>query len=75
MTLLDALADAETDDPRVTEAARVLASLIPREMLPEGDIDHDHAFLRALYADFAPAQAEALRLALRMLIDGTEGTP
>ncbi|MFG2131565.1 MerR family transcriptional regulator [Streptomyces sp. NPDC048751] len=68
--LLDALADAEPDDPRVTEAASVLASLIPRDMLPEHDIDHEHAFLRALYADFAPAQAEAFHRALRMLVEG-----
>ncbi|WP_037669260.1 MerR family transcriptional regulator [Streptomyces griseus] len=70
--LLDALADAEPDDPRVTEAASVLASIIPRDMLPAHGIDHDHSFLRALYADFAPAQAEALRRTIRIL---TEGTP
>ncbi|WP_405893463.1 MerR family transcriptional regulator [Streptomyces sp. NBC_00104] len=32
--LLDALADAEPDDPRVTKAARVLAGLIPPDMIP-----------------------------------------
>ncbi|MER5209141.1 MerR family transcriptional regulator [Streptomyces sp. NPDC002838] len=68
--LLDDLADADPDDPRVTEAARLLADLIPHEMLPEADIDHDNSFLRALYADFAPAQAEAIRRALRILTEG-----
>lgn len=69
--LLDALADADADDPRVTEAARALAGCIPQEMLPESaGIDHGHEFLRALYADFAPAQAEAVRRALRLLAEG-----
>lgn len=68
--LLDALADAAADDPRVAEAARALADCLPRELLPlEGaaGIDHDDSFLRALYADFAPAQAAAVRGALRIL--------
>jgi DNA-binding transcriptional MerR regulator len=63
--LLDALADAALDDPRVPEAARTLAALIPPELLPGPGIDQDHSFLRAFYADFPPAQAEAIRLALR----------
>lgn len=80
--LLDALADAEPDDPRVAEAARVLAGLIPPEMVPPGtDIDLDSSnsgtggtggtgsFLRAFYADFAPAQAEAIRRSLRILME------
>ncbi|MEV6382599.1 MerR family transcriptional regulator [Streptomyces sp. NPDC051773] len=78
--LLDALADAEPDDPRVGEAARVLAALIPPEMVPQDvGIDLDNSggdgargtgtgsFLRAFYADFAPAQAEAIRRTLRTL--------
>lgn len=64
--LLDALVDAEPDDPRVAEAGRTLAALIPSELLPASDIDQDHSFLRAFYADFPPAQAEAIRLALRI---------
>ncbi len=67
--LLDALADAEPDDPRVAEAARLLAGLIPRELLTEAHIDQDNSFLRAFYADFAPAQAEAIRRALRILTE------
>ncbi|WP_328365656.1 MerR family transcriptional regulator [Streptomyces sp. NBC_00445] len=71
--LLDALADSPTDDPRVDEAARALADCIPRELLPDDiGIDHDDSFLRAFYADFAPAQAEAIRRALR-IVTGKEG--
>ncbi|BBC36864.1 MerR family transcriptional regulator [Streptomyces graminofaciens] len=85
--LLDALADADPEDPRVDEAARVLAELIPPELVPHtdpgtgiapgtgtgtgGGIDSG-SFLRAFYADFAPAQAEAIRRTLRIL---TEARP
>jgi DNA-binding transcriptional MerR regulator len=68
-TLLDVLAEAEPDDPRVDEAVRVLTDLIPRDLLPETGIDHGHSFLRAFYADFAPAQAEAIRRTLRILTE------
>ena len=67
--LLDDLADAEPADPRVAEAARTLADFIPRDLLPQATIDGENSFMRAFYADFAPAQAEALRLALRMLTE------
>jgi DNA-binding transcriptional MerR regulator len=68
--LLDALADANPDDPRVEAAARRLAECTPRELLPEATvIDHDNSFLRALCADFAPAQAEAIRRALSILTE------
>ncbi|WP_078631710.1 MerR family transcriptional regulator [Streptomyces resistomycificus] len=72
--LLDALADAGPDDPRVDEAARALADCLPAELLPEADIDHNGSFLRAFYADFAPAQAEAIRRTLRILTDPTDPT-
>ncbi|MFJ3248629.1 MerR family transcriptional regulator [Streptomyces sp. NPDC088770] len=81
--LLDALADVDAEasppDPRIAEAARVIAGCVPRdtlpreacEVLPEGaGPDEGHGFLRALYADFAPAQAEAVRQALRILSEG-----
>lgn len=71
--LLDALADAAPDDPRVETAARRLAECTPAELLPQPTgFDHDHTFLRALYADFAPAQAEAVRRALRLLTQGDQ---
>ncbi|MBR8641381.1 MerR family transcriptional regulator [Streptomyces tuirus] len=66
--LLDALAGAEPDDPRVAEAARALADCIPPELFPEvGDVDQEHSFLRAFYDDLAPAQAEVIRRTLRIL--------
>ncbi|NUR02429.1 MAG: MerR family transcriptional regulator [Streptomyces sp.] len=67
--LLDDLADADPADPRVPEAARTLADCMPRELVPRARIDEDNNFMRAFYADFAPAQAEALRLALRILTE------
>ncbi|MGY4976121.1 MerR family transcriptional regulator [Streptomyces sp. 900105755] len=62
--LLDALADADPGDPRVAEAARVLAGAMPPDVVPGGSVDHEDGFLRALYADLAPAQAAAIRRAL-----------
>ncbi|MFC4332020.1 MerR family transcriptional regulator [Streptomyces andamanensis] len=67
--LLDDLAHAEPDDPRTGRAARVLAGLIPAALLPEAEFDHDSAFLRAMYADLAPAQAAAVRGALDILAE------
>ncbi|MFF7595921.1 MerR family transcriptional regulator [Streptomyces mirabilis] len=69
--LLDALADADPDDPRVDEAARALADCLPDSLLTEADLAPglDDGFLRALYADVAPAQAEAIRRAMRMFTE------
>ncbi|GGW91844.1 MerR family transcriptional regulator [Streptomyces malachitofuscus] len=69
--LLDELADAGPDDPRVEEAARALAACVPAELVAEGaELDESDSFLRAFYADFAPAQAEAIRRALRIVAEG-----
>ena len=69
--LLDALADADPDDPQVETAARKLAECTPRELLPDaGVLDDDNSFMQALYADFAPAQARAIRRALWILTEG-----
>ncbi len=68
--LLDALVDAEPDDPRVGDAARVLADCIPPGLLQEtgsAELDRDDSVLRAFYDDLAPAQAEAVRRALGIL--------
>ncbi|MFG2792608.1 MerR family transcriptional regulator [Streptomyces sp. NPDC048419] len=65
--LLDDLADADPSDPRVDEAARAIAAWIPADMLPVDMVDQQGSFLRAFYADFAPAQAEAIRRALQIL--------
>lgn len=68
--LLDALAGAEPDDPRVDEAARALADCIPPGLLPgAGELDRDDGFLRAIYDDLAPSQAEAVRRTLRILAE------
>ncbi|MGW8874896.1 MerR family transcriptional regulator [Streptomyces mirabilis] len=72
--LLDALADADpydAEDPRVDEAARALADCLPDSLLSETDLAPglDDSFLRALYADVAPAQAEAIRRAMRMFTE------
>ncbi|SFE78982.1 MerR family transcriptional regulator [Streptomyces mirabilis] len=72
--LLDALADADPDDlddPRVDEAAGALADCLPDSLLVETDLAPglDDSFLRALYADVAPAQAEAIRRAMRMFTE------
>ncbi|WP_395759344.1 MerR family transcriptional regulator [Streptomyces althioticus] len=69
--LLDALEGAGPDDPRIDEAARAVAECVPAGLLPEDAvIDESNSFLTALYADFAPAQAEAFRRALRILAEG-----
>jgi DNA-binding transcriptional MerR regulator len=66
--LLDELADAAVDDPRVAEAARALAECVPAGLVPEEGVgfEEDGGFPRAFWADFAPAQAAAFRLAMRL---------
>ena len=66
---INAFGELGAADPRVAEAARTLADCIPRDLLPQARIDGDSNFMRAFYADFAPAQAEALRRALRILTE------
>ncbi|WP_261718205.1 MerR family transcriptional regulator [Streptomyces sp. FZ201] len=75
--LLDDLADAEVDDPRVEAAATALVGSLPDGLLPDdrAGIDLDSPFLRALYADFAPAQAEALRRAVELLLTRGRNSP
>ncbi|GAA1430701.1 MerR family transcriptional regulator [Streptomyces thermospinosisporus] len=76
--LLDALAEAEPDDPRVEEAARQLAACVPAGLVPEGagitgeETGGHGSFLRAFFADFPPAQAEAIRRALRIVQEGQD---
>ncbi|UUN26606.1 MerR family transcriptional regulator [Streptomyces sp. FIT100] len=72
--LLDALADEATgaDDPRVEEAARALATCIPDEVaqgLGTGGTLPDSTFRDAFFADFSPAQAAAVRRALRIVAE------
>ncbi|MFF7555425.1 MerR family transcriptional regulator [Streptomyces olivaceus] len=73
--LLDELAGAGADDPRVAGAAQALADCLPVELLPAEDIDldADHGVLRAMYADFAPGQAEAIRRAMGIVARERKG--
>ncbi|MFG3493871.1 MerR family transcriptional regulator [Streptomyces sp. NPDC047928] len=65
---LDALVGAAPDDVRVEEAARALAGLLPDEVVGHlGDVDPAAGtFESAFFADFAPAQAAAIRRAMRI---------
>ncbi|HEY9373573.1 MerR family transcriptional regulator [Streptomyces sp.] len=67
---LDALASASPSDPRVGEAARALADLLPDEVA--ADLGHDGALpdtklAAAFFADFAPAQEAAVLQAMRLV--------
>lgn len=71
--LLDELAGSAADDPRVEAAAQQIVASIPepaRRAIPIPDDafgETDKGFAAALYADFAPAQAAAIRLALELM--------
>ncbi|MEU6768591.1 MerR family transcriptional regulator [Streptomyces sp. NPDC046853] len=83
--LLDELADTDLADPRtqaaVDEAARALADALPDSLLDDLDTKGvqavadglgrggDDRFLEAFFADFAPAQAEAVRRGMRLLME------
>ncbi|MEU3375219.1 MerR family transcriptional regulator [Streptomyces sp. NPDC006660] len=78
--LLDDLVDADPSDPRVGTAARALADCLPVELgAPAKDSPGpaDQGFLKTFLADFAPAQAEAVRQAMARIArrTGTTGTP
>ncbi|MCX5201565.1 MerR family transcriptional regulator [Streptomyces sp. NBC_00237] len=63
--LLDALVDADAEDPRVGEAAEALAACIPGGLWDPGSApEPDDPVLRAFFADFAPAQARAVLRAM-----------
>ncbi|GAA2636898.1 MerR family transcriptional regulator [Streptomyces axinellae] len=75
--LLDELADAAADDPRVESAARAVAACVPdetvRHLPPAGPGTSEgplpEVFAEALYADLPAAQAEAVRRAVALLTD------
>ncbi|MFE2581385.1 MerR family transcriptional regulator [Streptomyces sp. NPDC059378] len=71
--LLDGLADSRPDDPRVTRAADKLAELIPDALAAYFPASDEGAVHAALFADLAPAQAAALRLAMRLATEPKEG--
>ncbi|MEU4242515.1 MerR family transcriptional regulator [Actinoplanes sp. NPDC026619] len=71
--LLDDLAGSPADDPRVETAARQILASIPESArqairIPDGAFEEaGEGFAAAFYADFAPAQAAAIRLALKLM--------
>ncbi|MEU8484835.1 MerR family transcriptional regulator [Streptomyces sp. NPDC048641] len=70
---LDELAEADEDDVRVEEAARALVDSIPEAAVramnipADGDVGEGGGFADALFSDFAPAQAAAVRRAIALL--------
>ncbi|MDT5032681.1 MAG: hypothetical protein QOC94_2852 [Actinoplanes sp.] len=71
--LLDELAGSAADDPRVEAAAQQIVASIPEPArrairIPDGAFEEmDEGFAAAFYAGFAPAQAAAIRLALKLM--------
>ncbi|MEU2794015.1 MerR family transcriptional regulator [Streptomyces sp. NPDC007100] len=70
---LDELAEAAEDDPRVERTARAIDACVPDEALRMLAIPDDvgagegDGFIDAFFADFAPAQAAAVRRAIGLL--------
>ncbi|MEX2974257.1 MerR family transcriptional regulator [Streptomyces sp. C184] len=78
--LLDALAEAAPDDPRVARAAQALADCVPDAVAAELAVPAregaagpgaavEGGFLAAVHAQFAPAQAAAVREAVRLITE------
>lgn len=70
---LDELAGLPADDPRVEETAQALVAAMPetvRKAIPFPEEEFEDAaggFAAAFYADFAPAQAAAIRRAIDLM--------
>ncbi|MEU7432748.1 MerR family transcriptional regulator [Streptomyces sioyaensis] len=78
--LLDALAEAAPDDPRVARAAQALADCVPDAVAAELAVPGregaagpgaapEGGFLAAVHAQFTPAQAAAVREAVRLITE------
>jgi DNA-binding transcriptional MerR regulator len=72
---LDELAGSPADDPRVEAMARAIVAAIPESArqairFPDGDLEETD-FGTAFYADFAPAQAAAIRCAIDLMKEST----
>jgi DNA-binding transcriptional MerR regulator len=69
----DALAGSPADDPRVEATAQAIVAAIPESArqairFPVGDLEEtEGGFAAAFYADFAPAQAAAIRRAVDLM--------
>ncbi|MGK8491448.1 MerR family transcriptional regulator [Nocardia asiatica] len=78
-TQLDELSGAPADDPRVETAARAIVDSMPQGLfeamrVPGGeDLESvgESGFAKAFFADFAPAQAGAIRRAIQLLQEPT----
>jgi DNA-binding transcriptional MerR regulator len=68
---MDELADAALDDPRVGAVAHALAAALPDDVADafaaNGAQHGGSGFVEAFLADYAPAQAEAIRQAVHLL--------
>ncbi|MFE5907963.1 MerR family transcriptional regulator [Streptomyces wedmorensis] len=71
--LLDALADAAPDDPRVDGAARTLAAVLPDGIAVELPPEGSGGLADSFFADLAPAQSAAVRRAIRLAGERGEG--
>ena len=72
---LDELAGSPADDPRVEATAQAIVAAIPEPArkairFPDGDLE-ETGFGAAFYADFAPAQAAAIRRAIELMKEST----
>jgi DNA-binding transcriptional MerR regulator len=72
---LDELANSPADDPQVEATARAIVAAIPEPArqairFPDGDLG-ETGFGAAFYADFAPAQAAAIRRAIDLMKENT----
>ncbi|MFB6633112.1 MerR family transcriptional regulator [Streptomyces sp. NPDC056362] len=65
--LLDALADAAPDDPRVDGAARALAAVLPDGIAVELPPEGAGGLADTFFADLAPAQSAAVRRAMELV--------
>ncbi|MFE0643823.1 MerR family transcriptional regulator [Streptomyces sp. NPDC058877] len=71
--LLDGLAGAAPDAPGVAEAARAIAACLPDELGERvSDAELDDGLARTVFDELAPAQAAAVRLALRLVAERGE---
>jgi DNA-binding transcriptional MerR regulator len=74
---LDELAGLPADDPRVEATAQAIVAAIPEPArqairFPDGDLEETGGgFVAAFYADFAPAQAAAIRRAVDLMKEAT----
>jgi hypothetical protein len=73
--LFEALAEAVPDDPRVARAAQALADCVPDAVAAElagaevPGTARENGFLAAFHAQFTPAQAAAVRGAVRLITE------